>query len=162
MARFYLFRHGETFATKNNSNYWFKVFSAPILEEGKPVIVKMAKYLKNIPSDFNVSSFLNRCKQTAEIITEVTGKEFVFDKRLTEFFLETHWGLERRVKSLLDEIEKHKYQNVWICTHGAVLMMLKRLLLKTEKKGLNFSDYPKPGVLWIIEDNKLQEINFNN
>lgn len=161
MAKFYIFRHGETFATKSNSNYGFTVFSAPILEEGKPVIIKMAKFLKKIPSDFNASSPLKRCRQTAEIVTEVTGKEFVFDKRLTEFFFETHWGFERRVKSFLDQIEKASYQNMMICTHGAVLMMLKRLLLKTEKKKLNFFDYPKPGVLWIVENGKLEEINFN-
>ena len=161
MTKFYLFRHGETFATKENKDYFLKIFSAPILEEGKPAIRKLATYLKDKPSDANYSSPLKRCKQTVEIVNRITGKDFIFDKRLREFFMETHWGLEKRVKSLLNEIEVHRYQSITICTHGAVLMMLKKLLIKRSKQKISFNDYPKPGVLWIIEDNKLEELNFN-
>lgn len=161
MAKYYIFRHGETFATKARVAYGLKLYSAPILEEGKPAIKKMAKFLKDIPSDFNVSSPLKRCRQTVEIINGITGKGFVFDKRLTESFLESYWHLKNRVKSLIDYIEREDYKVVMVCTHGSVISMFKKQLTKGSTEKYSIFEYPDPGVLTVIDDKKVSEISFN-
>jgi broad specificity phosphatase PhoE len=165
---FYLFRHGETFVTRGQ-NLWYypkflpttafsygaQIYTASILDEGKPTLRKMGQYLKKIPTKFNASSQFRRCRQTVQIITQESGKEFSFDKRLNELVLETPWGFRRRVLNFLAEIESENYQSVAICTHAAVLALITSHL--TGK----FAPFPKPGVLIIIKDKKSFAIDFN-
>jgi broad specificity phosphatase PhoE len=164
MKTYYIFRHGETFATKAGTGYGMKVFSAPLLPEASPALQKMGEYLKNIPTDINVSSAVKRCRQTVEIIGKESGKEFIFDKRLNEFFLESVGHLVERLKKFLEDLEKHNYQHVLLCTHGACISALITLLTakKDHPTSYNLFHYPQPGVLTIIEGNNIQEINFNN
>jgi broad specificity phosphatase PhoE len=163
MKTYYIFRHGETFATKAGTGYGMKVFSAPLLPEATPSLQRMGQYLKDIPTDFAVSSAVKRCRQTVEIIGKESGKEFVFDKRLNEFFLESVGHLVRRLKKFLDDIETHKYEHVVICTHGACISALITLLTakKDHQASYNLFNYPPPGVLTIIEGNNIQDVNFN-
>ncbi len=161
-TKFYIFRHGETFATKAGTWYGTKIFSADILPEGKPSLHRMGKYMQNIKTDFQVSSQIKRCRQTTDIIADYTGQKFIYDKRLNEFFLETYWHLKKRVKSVLQEIEENKYQSVALCTHGAVIAVLLHQLSAQKKiKLFNFFNYPPPGVLTIIQGNTVQQISFN-
>lgn len=162
MTKFYIFRHGETFATKQGVEYGDQVYSAPILEEGKVVIEEMAEFLKNVPTDFNVSSPLLRCTQTCEIITRATGKSFVADKRLIEFYQETVPELEERVKSILKEIKEKKYESVMICTHQNVIVMLLSLLKGKRFEKLNVYEFPAPGILIILDEGEPKEIDFNS
>lgn len=162
MVVFYIFRHGETFVTKQNK-FWYgrRVFSAPILEEGKPAIHRLGQYLKNIPTDINYCSPYKRCRQTAEIITEESGKGFIFDKRLGEFFWEPFGHFKRRVKRLLAEVEQQGYQSVAICTHGAVIAALVKLIRKGDLEPGEEFHYPKPGILLIVDGKELKEVDFN-
>lgn len=169
---YYIFRHGETFVTKRGKTgyglgvfaYGFKIYSAPILEEGKPALYKMGEFLKGKPMDAGFSSPLLRCKQTADIITEVTGQEFIFDKRLREFFMESFGSLIGRLQSLLKEIDEKNYESVAICTHAGVIAALISMIIYDKKVPSQFDllHYPMPGVLTIITDKNLQEINFNS
>ena len=166
---FYLFRHGDTFVTRGQRlwyyptflpetafSYGIKVFSASILDEAKPTIQKLAKYLKEIHTQFNASSQFRRCRQTVEIVEKETQKEFVFDKRLNEFVFETPWAFRYRVRSFLQDLEKKSFQSVAICTHGAVLALIATILTG-QKVG-----FPKPGVLVIIKGTEISYKDFNS
>jgi broad specificity phosphatase PhoE len=156
--RFYIFRHGQTFATKYHTGYGWKVFSADILDEGKEELARLGKYLKDVKTDYNVSSRIKRCRQTAQIISDNSGKNFSFDKRLNEFFLETYGNLKRRINSFLEDLEKEGYESVLICTHGAVMNVMVNILTVQNLKLSNLFIYPDPGTLLIIEDGKLKDI----
>lgn len=168
--KFYIFRHGETFATVSLKTQRFgaigaygrKIYSANILESGKPVLEKMGEFLKDKPTNINFTSPFRRCLQTAEIISEKTGKGFVVDKRLGEYIFGTLYGFKNRVKSILDFIEVEDYTSVAICTHGVVISALKNLILRDDFSFADRNDYPNPGVLWIIDKGEFKEIDFRN
>ena len=158
---YYIFRHGETFATRKKRWYWNKLYSATILEEGKPSVLRLADYLKKIATDYNVSSPFLRCRQTVEIVSTITGKEFEFDARIGEHTFELPWTYENRVLSFTNEMENSDKQNILICTHGVIIQMLMRHFVKD---GITLKEHlaaPLPGVLTIIKDGKLKEIDFN-
>jgi broad specificity phosphatase PhoE len=163
MKTYYILRHGETFATRSGMGYGFRIFSAPILPQAVGPLKKMGNYLHDVDIDFSISSALIRCRQTAEIITKESGKEFIFDKRLNEYFLETFGHLRKRLQAVLTDIDNNDYKNIMICTHGACIAMLISILTARHEKPVSFSlfQYPPPGVLTIIRDNSVQEINFN-
>ncbi len=159
---YYIFRHGETFATLKNRGYGLKIISASILESAKPVINKMALFLKNIPTDYNATSPYRRCLQTTQIITDITGKQFVIDKRLSEFFLETFGRLRNRVQNFINQMESSDHQTILICTHGAVMTAFISLLSKDEFRARDLSDYPRPGILIKISNGQIEEYDFND
>ena len=155
-------RHGETFATKRNSGYGMRVFSAPILMEGIPAIETQAAFLLDIKTDYNVSSPIKRCRQTAKIVHNITGKEFHFDRKIREFFLETFGGLKNRVAKFLSDLDNSEYETVLVITHGAVIAALTHLLARDSFHIAEITDYPKPGVMRVIERGKqMKEIDFN-
>ncbi len=188
VKRFYITRHGETFVTRGQAlNYGVRIFSADILGESREPLGKMGQYLKKVPTDFNASSQFKRCRQTVGIISEQSGKEFVFDKRLNEFFFELPYFFRRRVKHFLNEMDSKGYETVLICTHGAVINELikainpqafKTLVMTPDPKGppvqveasrkaaqlenkVSFTKYLSPGVLLTLTENSVSEINFN-
>ncbi len=161
VKRYYIFRHGETFATKGHFGYGLNIYSASILDTGIPTIEKLAEYLKDIPSDYNVCSEFKRCRQTVAIVEKTTGKKFEYDAHLNEYILEPIWRFRKRVRHFIEDCEDKNYETVMICTHGAVMAALKHLLTTHKFKLRNLIDYPKPGILMIIEDGKLTEVNFN-
>src|SRR5689334_8674552 len=99
---YYIFRHGR--AVRPGEHYGNKILTAPLLSEYKEPVKRLAEFLKSIPQSRNFSSEIVRCRQTAEIITQVTGKEFIFDSRLNEFYHEEFDILVKRAKLFLEEI----------------------------------------------------------
>lgn len=187
-TKYYIFRHGETFVTTNKSlGYGTKVFSADILKQCFPALEKLGQHLKNIPTNYNVSSKIKRCRQTVEIISKESEKIFQFDPRLNEFFFELPFFFKRRVRSFLKEIDQNNYEVVAICTHGAVINELIKQInpnafiplikkspdptppLQTEvsRKSLqlenkvSFTKYLAPCVLLELTSTSVKEINFN-
>lgn len=159
-TKFYIFRHG--LATKSKSGYGAHIVTATLLPEAIPPVKKIGEYLKDIPTDYNVSSRFIRCQETAEIVSKISCKQFVLDKRLNEYYEESFEDLVTRISNFLRDIEKKGYRNVAICTHVAVITVLLKLLKAepVEKKDI-YSNYPLPGTLLIIKDNNVSEINFN-
>lgn len=154
-----LMRHG--LATYSTTGYGDKIFSATILPESIPSIEKTAEYVKKIPTDYNVSSEFLRCRQTVQIVSAMTKKQFVFDKRINEFNEETFSNFKERLQNFLDELLQKNVKNILICTHGAVIAGLKQLVLTNNFQEEQLLDFPIPGVLTILENDQIQEINFN-
>lgn len=161
VKNYYLFRHGGTQASKTNSDYGSEIFSAHILPESIEPIKKIGEYLKDIHSDFNVSSEFLRCRETAQIVSDITGKQFSFDQRLNEFYQEEFNHLETRLRDFLKEINSRDYQTVLICSHGGVISGLKHLILEDNFEPRDLMDYPQTGILLVIKDKKLEQIDFN-
>ncbi len=186
--KYYIFRHGETFVTKGlRLNYGTKIFTADILDEGKPALQKLGRYLNKVDSDFNASSRFKRCRQTVSIVSEASGKNFEFDSRLNEFFFELPFFFKRRISRFLNELNTKNYHNVIICTHGANINEIIKLInpkafgqlarktpdprpalqLEASRKSLQlenkltFTKYLSPAVLLILTTDSVQEINFN-
>ncbi|OGM01937.1 hypothetical protein A2115_03705 [Candidatus Woesebacteria bacterium GWA1_41_8] len=160
---YYIFRHGETFATKFHIPYGSKIHTAEILPEGIPAIERLADYLKDIKSDVNFTSPFLRCKQTVEIVEKITKKSFTEDVRLGEY-IEGYLAFRKfktRIVDFLNDMESKKYQNILVCTHGAGISAIKHLVVKNSYHIWNLPDYPKPGILTIINDGKTTEVNFN-
>lgn len=171
--KFYIFRHGETFSSINNdSGYGDKQFTAEILPEGRVVIEKLAEYLAAAKPDHAASSEILRARQTADIVSNITGVKFKTDPRLNEMLDEN--GLEpnypysgyfeekrAEVESFLDEMKKKNFRTVFVCTHGYVIAALKNLLVYNSFPLEKVHDYPKPGVLIIVENGVAREIDFN-
>jgi broad specificity phosphatase PhoE len=155
----YLFRHG--LATHSAEGYGDEILTAHVLPEGKPPVKKLAQYLKTVPLDLQISSEIPRCKETAAIVSEVTGKKFNYDRRLNEYYLETFEDFGLRVKSFLNDLNKQNYQYAAICTHGAVIAAIKNFLLKNNFEVEDQLDYPLTGELWILKENKIKKVNFN-
>src|SRR3989337_3356148 len=99
MTTFYILRHGHTYASWNRIPYGETLYSADIIQQGIKSIKKIGKYLKNIESDYNVSSEFKRCRQTVEIISKISGGKFEFDARLNEDVEEDKNLFIKRVKS---------------------------------------------------------------
>lgn len=159
MKTFYLFRHA--LAVLPGQVYGDRIFSAEILPEGIPAIKKLAEYLITIPTDYNVSSEILRCKQTAHIISETTNKNFVFDVRLNELHQESAEEFIKRVKSFLDEVNSSQYESILICTHGAVIAALKHLITEDSIEESDLFDYSNPGELLTLQDKTISLKNFN-
>lgn len=155
----YLMRHG--LATHSTIGYGDQIVTAQILPEAIPVINKTAAFLKDKPTNANISSEFLRCRQTAEIVTNITNKQFTFDKRLNEFYDESFLQLKNRLQDFLKDLEKKNYANVLLCTHGAVIAGIKHLLLKNSLEEENLLDFALPGVLTIIQNGAIQEIDFS-
>ncbi len=158
---YYIFRHGQTTATLNKRWYWAKFYSAKILDEGKPSIIKLAEYLKQVKTDFNVCSPFLRCRQTAEIVSEVTGKVFVFDSRIKEYSLELPWTFKRRLLNFVKDMETSKHTKILICTHAIDIEMLIQYLQNGRIHLWERVTAPLPGVLTIITNKKSTVVNFN-
>jgi broad specificity phosphatase PhoE len=167
---FYIFRHG--LATLSTSGYGDQIYSAPLLPEAVPPITHLAEYLKPIPSRLNFSSEILRCHQTADLVTQVTGKTFLFDERLNEYHQETFTEFSSRVTEFLRFVidladdsatnshDSPRFENILICTHGAVIACLKNLLLKDSFTTDDELDYTMPGELMILQNGELQVIDF--
>lgn len=160
---YYIFRHGETYQTKNNLLYGDDVETAEILVECIPAIQKLSSYLKRVESGANFSSPYLRCRQTVEIVSKITNKKFKYDDRLQEFIFgkESILQLVERLKNFLFEVNSKQYNNVIICTHGYPISGLVQLIRLGRVREPELNNYPKPGVLTIISPEKLETIDFN-
>lgn len=160
----FIFRHGETFETKNGSlPYGPRVESAQILPEAIPVIKRLGKYLKNIKTDTNYTSPYLRCIQTVEIVTEVSKKVFLVEDRLSEYRpeKETLDELIARVEEFFKYLKSQKLDSAAICTHGFPISVLTQLATKGFVRKHEMENYPKPGELTIIKNCKKGIVDFN-
>lgn len=167
MKTYYILRHA--LATHSTTGYGDEIVSAHILPEGRKAIERMAKYFTDIPSDANITSELIRCRETAKIITDTTGKSFITDKRLNEYSAEENYSNEsfeqfrqRLLLFLLDLEQDETKQTILICTHGATMAGLKHILIEGRFTTDNRFDFPAPGVLLNIKsDGTVEEKDFN-
>lgn len=158
---FYIFRHGQTFFSKNEIPYGEQVETAEILTEGIPAIKRLAEYLKDIQTDANFTSPYKRCIQTTNIVSEITDKKFEIDFRLHDFNSETIGEMVERMKNFFEEISLRSYKSVAICTHGYPISVLKNLITEDESYIKNLGSYPKSGILTIIKMGKIETVDFN-
>ena len=156
---FYLFRHA--LSTRSNQGYGDLILTATILPEETPPIERMGEYLKTLPDGYNISSDLLRCRQTAEIITKVTGRQFVFDPRLREMVDETFAAVRGRVENILAEFNSRPEEHIFVCTHGVVIAAIKRFLLNGDFVENDQNDYPLCGELVIIQGKNVNYLDFN-
>lgn len=168
MTAFYIFRHGDTIETDNPLVGFFghkesDSRSINILPKATPALARIGEYLKNIPTDANFSSPYPRCLDSAKIVESVSAKKFVADERIRELEKngENFNEFTSRIKDFLKEIAEKKYSFVLICTHGAVIAAIKHF--ETGRRFFPFQvfDYPRPGNLVIIKEEKVSQINFN-
>jgi len=162
---FLIFRHGETYVSKHNlPNYGDTENTAGLLPEGVPAIRELGLYLKKTNTDINLTSPLKRCLETVEIVTEISGKKFTIDDRLGEYDpdMENKLGLIERIKGFMDEIAKKDYRSVLICTHGYPISAILQYLSEGKVEVPKLDNYPNPGVLTIVKDGKISEIDFDS
>ena len=151
---YYIFRHAQTYYSKNKVEYGKHAKDAEILPEGIPSIKRLANYLKEIPTDKNYVSSYKRCQETANIVTEITSKKFEVEERLRDYspaFEETVEEMIERIKSFFESLNAAPYKSVAICSHGFPIGALKQLILGKTVDPQKLDDYPKPGVLLIIK-----------
>jgi isoleucyl-tRNA synthetase len=104
---YYLFRHGYSLRqVKNLAMCWPEKIFCPLTKEGEKEVVLSAQKLKNKKIDLIFSSDLLRTKQTAQIISEITGAKIIFDKRLREYNVGIFNGKE--AKLVWDYLAKRK------------------------------------------------------
>lgn len=157
----YILRHG--LATHSMNGYGDKILSAPLLPEAVPAIERMSAYLAKVPVSSNWSSTLIRCIQTTEIVRRITGKVFIPDKRLNEFYQETFSRFYGRVSSWFKEVNTSQSKNILVCTHGVVIAALKQILLTGDfSEAANLLDYPGCGQLVVIKERKIELFDFNS
>ncbi len=155
---FYLIRHG--IATHSKRGYGSKKFTAPILPEAIPSIMRLATFLKTVPTSANFSSEIIRCRETSAIITQITGKQFVFDARLNEENGEGVKLISTRVRSFLCEVIHRPEKDILICTHGVIIAAIKNILLTDKFPTTKFYDYCLPGELIILNKNSTSLLDF--
>lgn len=155
----FLVRHG--LSTLNKRGYGRKKLTANLLPQGVIESEKVALYLKSIPDSYNISSEIPRCKQTAEIITRITGKSFHFDKRLTEFYHETFTDFKKRITSFLEDLSLIAEKNIIICTHAAVIVAIKYLITENKFIFKNLSDEPLEGEVIVVKNKSFEKVSFS-
>ena len=123
----------------------------------------MAEFLKDAQTDFNVSSPFLRCRQTVEIIEEITENEFVFNPLLHDIIHseESVKDVAKRITKFYEELTSHNYKAVAICSHGFPIAMLKSLATEGNVDMSKLMDYPTPGILVTIRDKKVSFKDFN-
>jgi len=146
--KYYLFRHG--LAIKPGQNYQPNNQNIPLLPEAKKDIIKLANKLKHINTDLNLCSQYLRCRQTADLVAQITGKKFIIDAKLNEFQSETFAQFKNRIKSFLKKIHSQNSQHILICTHGAVIAAITHLVKEGKFKLKHELDYPPPAGLRIL------------
>lgn len=162
---YYIFRHGETFYTKNNLHYGENYESAEILAEGIPVVEKLGEYLKGITVDAGYTSPFKRAIQTTDIVSKITGYKFKPDDRIREEGLsraeETLEDLESRLKDFLSEMERSKHKAIAICSHGWPIAALLAIVTKDSVTKKDLGEFPRCGQLTIVENNSIKTLDFN-
>lgn len=158
MITWYLFRHA--LATENKDGYGDEILSAKILPVGIPPTERMAEYIQRLPKSVNWSSELLRCAQTTNIITKITGRIFVSDARLNEYYNESFEAFRKRIASWLDGMMTLHPSIVLVCTHGAVIAGLKHLIIEGEFLESQSFDYPKCGQLLVVTRKRSAVLDF--
>lgn len=148
--RLYVVRHGETL--ENANNCLVGRLNSSLTNEGINQAKKVSEYFKDKNIDLIVSSPLDRCRQTSEIISnkkipiiysdnllgrdhgEFTGKPkesinfdeyWNYNKNIHYEKAESVRDLYNRVAKLVEDIkEKYKNKNIIIVTHSGIMRVL--------------------------------------
>jgi len=159
--KYFLLRHGQTIYQKENRDLIYldnENYSLSLTEEGKQKIENQAQKLKEDKIDLIFSSPYLRTKQSAQIASEVLGKEIIFDERLIDikmgefegkptsvyddFFLSKKLGfiqhqkdgenwadVLKRMEEFLNDVEnKYQNKNILVISHGEPLWLLAGFL----------------------------------
>lgn len=154
----YIFRHG--LATHSKNGYGAQIRTAQVLPEGIPPVQRLARFLETCPYDWGARSEFLRCQQTAQIVTDITGRTFVADPRLNERVDEPFNEIVDRVKAFIDDVNVTEHQHVWVCTHGIVIAALKSWLTRGEFSRQYENDYIQPGELLKITPEGVEVVKF--
>jgi broad specificity phosphatase PhoE len=141
--------------------YGDRQLTAEMLPEGIPAIKRLSEYVKGIESTQNLRSELLRCKQTVEIVTKITGKEFTEEPLLNEFMEASFEEFHKRMDTLISKLEGQENQTYLICTHGDVIAAFRYFLTQNEFLIEDHTDYPRPGTLAIIKGGEYELMDFN-
>lgn len=147
--KLYVVRHGETM--ENVNNCLVGRINSSLTEKGIEQAKKVSDYFKNKKIDLIVSSPLDRCRQTASIISnnvpiiysdsllgrdhgEFTGKPrdsinfdeyWNYNKNIKYKKAESVKSLYDRVAKLIEELkEKYNDKNIIIVTHSDIMRVL--------------------------------------
>ncbi|MGD8744274.1 MAG: phosphoglycerate mutase family protein [Candidatus Woesebacteria bacterium] len=161
---YYIFRHGETYETKNNLEYGPRIEKAEILPVAVPTTKKIARYLSKKEIDKFYSSGYKRCVQTSEIVKEITKMDYTIDERLGEYRSERESFNEfsLRVDDFLLELKKKDFKAVSICTHGAVISALTYKIVGKAYSLNELIDFPRPGVVIEIDRSGIRRVSFRS
>lgn len=158
---YYIFRHGETFSTRDKVPYGDKQYEAEILPEGVDAIKRLADYLKYIKTDVCYTSQILRCLQTSQIVADITGKKFEQEQLLNEYLEQSFEQFKSRVMALVERMQAERGKTYLICTHGAVISALKHLIIYGDYKEAELMDFPIPGTLMVINNTGSEIVDFN-
>ena len=147
--KLYVVRHGETM--ENANNCLVGRINSSLTSKGKEQAKQVSNYFKDKKIDLIVSSPLDRCKETAQIISnntpiiysdkllgrdhgEFTGKPrnsinfdeyWNYNKNIQYEKAESVKDLYNRVATLIEELkEKYKDKNIIIVTHSGIMRVL--------------------------------------
>lgn len=175
--KLYVVRHGETI--ENSNDCLCGRINSSLTEKGKEQAKQVKKYFENKSIDLIVSSPLERCKQTAQIISdnripiiysdsllgrdhgEFTGihKSLInfdeywnYNKNIQYKSAESVRDLYDRVAKLVDDLKtKYNDKNIIIVTHSGVLRVLYYY----------FAGIPENGILSEIEIKNCDVFEYN-
>ena len=131
-------------------------FSARIDTGSVDDIKKIGTWLQTKPLDLIMTSEYLRCRETAEIITEIINKEYTLDNRLNSIFFETPWQVKKRVVRFLEDRERSEQNHIAICTHGYIIAVLQSLLLNKKLTLIDTFKQIQPGVLLVLSRGKME------
>ncbi len=165
--KIYIVRHGET--TENANNCLVGRINSSLTQNGINQAKEVKKYFDNKDIDLIVSSTLDRCKQTAEIIAdnkikinytdkllgrdhgEFTGKhrDSVDFNEYWNYNLDIHYDKAENIKQLYDRCasviknlqKEYNDKNIVIVTHSGVIRVLYYY----------FNGIPKDGIMGAIK-----------
>lgn len=148
--KIYIVRHGET--TENANNCLVGRINSGLTQEGINQAKEVAKKFETIKVDLIVSSPLDRCKQTARVISEdripIVYKDELLGRDHGEFTgvhrdsinYDDYWNYNKNIKyekaesvrdlydrvaNLIEELKiEYKDKNIIIVTHSGVIRML--------------------------------------
>src|SRR4030043_1839294 len=109
MTDFYIFRHGDTVNTdKPQIIHKEDTHKLHILPKGAATLKKIGNFLKNVSVDENFCSPYLRCRQSADIVAQITDDEYRLDNRISELEGEEKFSdFKERVIDFLSEIERN-------------------------------------------------------
>ena len=147
--KLYVIRHGETM--ENANNCLVGRINSSLTSKGKEQAKQVSNYFKDKKIDLIVSSPLDRCKETAQIISngvsiiysdkllgrdhgKFTGKPknsinfdeyWNYNKNIQYKKAESVKKLYNRVATLIEELkEKYQNKNIIIVTHSGIMRVL--------------------------------------
>jgi broad specificity phosphatase PhoE len=155
----FVFRHGETFSTRDRVGYGDRQ-NEGILSEGKEAVERIAEYLKEQKIERWYSSPFKRCIETMDLVMKTVEEKYVTDERLGEFY-KKDWDLfVEGIREFIKEIRESGVKKVGVCTHGAVIAGIKFLWFDKEFFWENVHLYPDPGIVLVMDEYGLIEKNF--